>query len=415
MVANNFPSPDRPHDGMFVLRQLQALSDRGHEIEVLRVVPWAPPVGAKWHRYRSVPDRYQVEGYPVRTLRGLLGPRNWGVGTLGTQLRAAVGSEIARFDPQIAHVHTIVPAGPLLLGQRVPFVLTAHGTDAYDVPWRRAGLEKAARRVLASAASVVGVSEFVATFLRRLGRPDATVVFNGADESLFAPRPRAEARHRLNLPSDRAIIAFAGHLQPHKGPADLVEAATRLRETRPLLVFAGSGEMREQLEARLQQAGISSRFFGAVDHATLSDIYAACDVFALPSYREGLPTVICEAMLAGRSVVATRVGGIPEIVADGETGFVIDSGDVGALADRLRRILGDGALRTRLQDNAQRFAATHLTWRVNAAAYDRIYANVLHAGASATERPPQTPTAASTPAAADRSLQPFHRRRSPRR
>jgi teichuronic acid biosynthesis glycosyltransferase TuaC len=407
VVANNFPSPDRPYDGMFVLRQLQALSERGHEIAVLRVVPWAPPVGAKWHRYRSVPDRYQVEGYPVRTLRGLLGPRNWGVGSLGTQLRAAVGREIARFDPHLAHAHTILPSGALLLRQSIPFVLTAHGTDAYDVPWRRPGLERAARRVLACAASAVGVSEFVATFLRRLGRPDAAVVFNGADESLFAPRDRPDARHRLNLPSDRALIAFAGYLEPHKGLADLVQAATCLRDLRPLLVFAGSGEMREQLEARAQRAGVESRFLGAVDQATLGDVYAACDVFTLPSYREGLPTVICEAMLAGRCVVATRAGGIPEIVADAQTGFVVDRGDVAALSDRLRRALSDATLRARLETNARRFALTHLTWRVNAAAYDRIYTNVLATkaldGGAPTERRPRNPARADIPEAEGRS------------
>jgi teichuronic acid biosynthesis glycosyltransferase TuaC len=376
VVANNFPWPDHPYDGMFVLRQMHALAELGHDIAVLRLVPWAPPIGAKWHRYRSVPDRYDVEGYPVRTLRGLLGPRNWGVGTLGTQLGSVLKEEIARFKPDVAHVHTLLPAGALALRLPVPFVLTAHGIDAHDVPWRRAGLERVARRVLSRAGRAVGVSDFVATFLRRLGRPDAEVIFNGADETLFAPRDREAARHRLRLPLGRPIVAFAGYLEPHKGVLDLVEAAQSLRDLNPLFVFAGKGGLRDRLRSRLQEGGIESRFLGPVDQGTLGDLFAACDTMTLPSYCEGLPTVICEAMLVGRAVVATRLAGIPEIVADGDSGLIVGCGDIDGLSLSLRRVLTDEALRAQFEANARRFATQHLTWRINAAAYDRIYRNV---------------------------------------
>jgi glycosyltransferase involved in cell wall biosynthesis len=96
-------------------------------------------------------------------------------------------------------------------------------------------------------------------------------------------------------------------------------------------------------------------------------------VFCLPSHREGLPVSICEAMLSARSVVATPVGGIPEIVEDGASGFLVPTGDTPALAARLRTLALDPALAARMGEAGARFAQTHLTWAINARAYDRLY------------------------------------------
>jgi glycosyltransferase involved in cell wall biosynthesis len=386
-MANNFPWPGKS-DGIFNLRQAQALRELGHEIRVLRCMPWAPPIGARWQLYRTVPTRYAVEGIPVQTLRVFLGPRNWGIGTLPRQLRNPVGRAVAEFKPDVIHVHGLLPAGLMALDAGVPFVLTAHGTETYRMPWRSPQLERLARSVVASASACAGVSGFVASHLLRLGARETSVVFNGADETVFHPRDRREARARLGLPVDRPTVVFAGHVDPPKGVRELQEAALKLADLHPHFVFAGGGTLQDELARVLPAAGIEVTFFPWLDHEKLADVVAAADVFTLPSHAEGLPTALCETMNVGRAIVATGVGGIPEIVKDGETGFIVDVGDVSALADRLRKILTDGALRERFEAAALEFARAHLTWRVNARSYDAIYrrivaSNRLSAGAGA--------------------------------
>jgi glycosyltransferase involved in cell wall biosynthesis len=100
-------------------------------------------------------------------------------------------------------------------------------------------------------------------------------------------------------------------------------------------------------------------------------------VFAFPSHAEGLPGAVCEAMLSGRAVVASAVGGIPEIVRDGETGLLVPKADPAALSGAIQRVLSDDVARAGLERNARALALEQLTWRVNAAAYDALYRETL--------------------------------------
>ena len=376
VMANNFPWPGNA-DGIFNLRQAHALQDRGHEVRVVRCIPWLPPLGTRYQAHRNVPARYAVEGVPVQTLRVLQGPRNWGIGTLPAQVRSRVARIEREYRPDVVHVHGLLRAGLMAIDAGVPYVLTAHGSETYRLPWSSPHMEALARRVVANASACVGVSDFVASHLRRLGASQTRVVFNGADERIFHPRDRREARGKLDLPLDPPTVVFAGHVDAPKGVRELATSLVHLADLHPHAVFAGGGALQDEVAQTLRTAGVRTTFLPWLDHATLAHLVAAADVFALPSHAEGLPTALCETMNAGRAIVATRVGGIPEIVRDGETGFVIEVGDVAALTDRLRRILTDAALKERFEHAAYGFAREHLTWRANAAAYERIYDEIL--------------------------------------
>ncbi len=305
-----------------------------------------------------------------------MGPQSWGLHTLPRQLARTIRGIEDEFKPDVVHVHGLLPAGAMALACRTPYVLTAHGTEAYDLPWRRKGLERLARKALSGAARVCAVSKFVATHLERLGARNVEVIHNGADTQVFQPGDRSLAREELGLPQDRPVIAFGANLVVAKGPYELVEAAACLRDLKPVVVFGGDGTAREGVEAAARDAGLDARFLGRVDHPTLSRLMRAGDVYVLASHAEGLPTAVCEAMNVGRAVVATRVGGIPEIVLDGVTGFTIEKGDVDALADRLRSILQDETLRARFEEAALSFARSDLTWDVNANKYEAIYGEI---------------------------------------
>ncbi|HZT12888.1 MAG TPA: glycosyltransferase family 4 protein, partial [Candidatus Baltobacteraceae bacterium] len=197
-----------------------------------------------------------------------------------------------------------------------------------------------------------------------------------------------EARQRFGLPPDRRVVAFAGALIRAKGLFELVAAAASLEADRPILALAGTGPDRQGLDDLARRDGVDVRFFGHLAPPDVGALFAAADAVALPSYSEGLPNVVCEAMLSERAVVASTVGGIPEIIEDGRTGLLVPPQSAQPLAAALRRILSDDALRASMALAAREFARTHLTWDVSARGYDAVYRKALNAG---TQTPSTSP------------------------
>jgi glycosyltransferase involved in cell wall biosynthesis len=181
------------------------------------------------------------------------------------------------------------------------------------------------------------------------------VVPNGVDPSqcdvpVMAPPPE------WRLPEDAPVVAFVGRLDRQKNPLLLLLAAARVLREAPnaVFAFAGAGRMETRCNAEAERMGLSGsvRWLG-----WLSDtrpLLARMDLVALPSSWEGMPNVILEAMACGKPAVATSVGGCPELIVEGETGFLVPPGDEAALAERILRLLRDAALRRRLGAAARR-------------------------------------------------------------
>jgi glycosyltransferase involved in cell wall biosynthesis len=191
--------------------------------------------------------------------------------------------------------------------------------------------------------AVVAVSEALRQAWLADGRLDPRllrVVHNGVDVAAFEPRPqdRAAARRRLGWAEDEAGIVTVAVLRPGKG-IDVLLAALARRDVRARLLVVGDGPLRGELAAAAGGLGLSHRvhFVGHRDDVPLW--LAAGDVFAHPSLEDAFPTVLLEAMAAGLAVVASRVGGVPEIVADGVTGLLVRAGDAEDLARALAEVL----------------------------------------------------------------------------
>ena len=373
VVPRDFPSAAEPQAGIFVLRQIQALQSLGHRLRVIRVIPNAPPMSKKWRSYRNVPPAYGIEGVEVRTLRAIVPPRMFGIGIVRAQIAAALRREADEFGTDVVHAHCVLPTGALICGMGLPTVLTAHGSDTYREPWRRADLEAHARAAVANATTVAAVSGFVKEAVAALGRADAAIIYNGADERFFEPMNRAVARAKLGISAERRVVAYVGNLLKAKGLYDLAAALAAINDLKPLALVAGDGPEARGLRARFDKLRLESRLFGRLSQSEIATVLGAADVFVFPSHAEGLPGAVCEAMLAGRAVVASRVGGIPEIVKDGETGSLVPKTDPPALSSALRQLLGDSTMRMRFERNARDFALRRLTWRTNAIAYDALY------------------------------------------
>jgi glycosyltransferase involved in cell wall biosynthesis len=200
---------------------------------------------------------------------------------------------------------------------------------------------------LAAADAVICTTPELAVHARRRVPGDRVhIIPNGVDTTLFTPMVRPT--------SERRSILYVGRLSREKNLSALVEAAAKLAgRFEVALRFIGDGPMRTQLADHAESLGVAAEFTPVVEHRRLPAVFARADVFVLPSFTEGHPKVLLEAMSCGVPCVASDVGGNRAILVDGVTGLLFDLEDPGALAEALARILGDGDLAARLGAHAR--------------------------------------------------------------
>jgi glycosyltransferase involved in cell wall biosynthesis len=216
---------------------------------------------------------------------------------------------------------------------------------------------------------VIAVSHAVKEHLVQRGMDGAKidVVYNGVDPArYYLPCTREDARARLGLPACGSLIGIIAHLTAKKGHAVFLEAFATLAARHPdaRALFLGEGSEREALEAQAKRLGLAGRVIFAGWLPDVLPYYAAMDLVVLPSIAgEGLPRALLEAGMLRRASIGTRLSGTPEIVRDGETGFIVPVGDVGALVERLDALLADAALRDRMGEAAHEYVSATFTVR----------------------------------------------------
>lgn len=240
-------------------------------------------------------------------------------------------------------------------------VVTVHNAVFEPGPTRR-GAETVANRMLALLAETrICVSEDLARAARAAAPAKAgsvLVIPVGSDTTPPAPETVEAARAELGLAPSQPLIASVGRLDPQKGFDLLVEAASRLDGSpAPLIVICGEGPERPELERRIAALEVGARVRLLGNRRDVKAVIAAADAFCMPSRWEGSPLALHEALAAGRPVVATAVGGIPELLAFGEAGLLVPPEDPAALAAALTRLLSDPALSDRLSARSTEAAA----------------------------------------------------------
>lgn len=187
-------------------------------------------------------------------------------------------------------------------------------------------------------------------------------------------------RARLGL-ADGPLVVAVGTLDPVKGHRYLLDAWPRVRRHVPdaHLVLVGDGPLRDELPRQAASLGLGDSVRFAGFHSPASPFVAACDVFVLPSVTEGMPNALLEAMCLGRAVVATRVGGVPELVVEGESGLLTPPRDSAALAAAIGGLLADGPRRDALGQAAAVRARERFTIEAMTAATVAVYDQILRA------------------------------------
>lgn len=209
----------------------------------------------------------------------------------------------------------------------------------------------------------------------------ATTVLNGIPISRFAcsPSSRESARQNLSVPQSSTLIGCVGRLVQLKNHHRMINVFAELKAEHPGLHLAivGDGERRTALQAQVASLGLQDSVTLLGHHPNVSQLLPAFDIFALPSQTEGLSIALLEACASELAIVATAVGGNPEIIKDGQTGLLVPPDDNTALAQSIRRLLDSPTLRRKLGQQAREWVSTHASDAALEEAYERCYREAL--------------------------------------
>ena len=233
----------------------------------------------------------------------------------------------------------------------------------------------------------VGNSQAVGDYLAAKGiaRAKLRVIYNGVDTRRFeGPVTPHAAREEFGIPQHHAVVGHLARLEPQKDPRTFLAAAAIVARKMPSVSFlvVGGGSLQAELEREAQALGLDGRIVFTGPRRDVPRLLAACDMSVLSSVKEGMSNTIMESMAAGKPMVATRVGGNPELMLDGETGFLVSPRDPTALADAIQRILDDPALAKSMGLQAKKRMAERFSVGAMVAATQGLYDELVAAAAT---------------------------------
>lgn len=337
-------------------------------------------------------ERLPERGYPSHLITGIEADREGKLAAPGsvetiTHLRReispaddirayrAIASIVNASGPEIVHTH-LAKAGAIgrlaAIRARVPVVVhTFHGhvLEGYFSRAKSAAFLAVERGLAKKTDALIAVSDAIRDQLLDLGigaRSKWHVVPLGLDLGpLLSVAPMPAAKEQIGLDASRPVVAIVGRLTAVKDHGAFLQVAQMMRGrgSDAQFVIAGDGEERPRLEADARKAGLDIRFLGWV--TDLPQLYAAVDVVTLTSRNEGTPVALIEAAAAGVPAVATRVGGVADVVRHQETGLLVERGDVEGMARSVQTLVGDASTRMRFGEAGrswarERFAAERL-------------------------------------------------------
>jgi glycosyltransferase involved in cell wall biosynthesis len=286
-------------------------------------------------------------------------------------------------DIDILHTHNYkvdIIGFAAALGSRTEWIATNHVWHSINAKLRL--YETVDALVLPFAKRIVAVSkEIREDLISTKVRPERIrVIGNGIDLDHFSQmRPIEPLKAALGIRAQDVVVTIVGRLSPEKGHRTFLEVARKLSANRDNVKFlvVGDGPLRDELHAEAARLDLGERLVFAGFRDDMPAIYALTDVLVSASSIEGLPMTILEAMASRVPIVATRVGGVPEVIKNGETGLLVESPDVEALQAQIESLVDDPSKRRRLSEAALEFVKTNHSYERMCEAYGLIYEEVL--------------------------------------
>jgi len=375
LVTHYFP----PHKGgieQVSFEQSKRLTEMGYQIDVLT------------SKYEGR-DRNPVKGIKIYHYPSLNVAKRFGVPypIISFEAYKMFTKHIGECDLVHAHGHVYMAsclAGIVAKKLKKPFIVTQHNTfidyRSFLNVVEELNDQSIGKSVLKNADKITTVSKETMKYVLRLGadKTKTQVIYNGVDIDTFRPVNKNESRTRLGLPKNRKIVLSVRRLVYKNGLGTLIESVPLVAKKHPdvLFVVAGKGPSRKLIEDRIKELGISQNttLAGFVPDELLPVYYDAADYFLLPSASgEGLPLVLLEAMACGLPVIATAVGGTPEILKHNKNGILVPPINPKAMAEATSKLLSNEKLATTLGKEARRNVEDNYTWEENVRRLQAIY------------------------------------------
>jgi len=352
------------------------LAERGHEVHF---ISYAQPFRLAHFHERIFFHEVEMEDYPL-----------FEHPPYSLALAVALHDAVRKHELDLVHVHYAIPhatsawvAYEMLEGERdLRIVTTLHGTDITLV-----GLHPSFQAItqfsILRSHGLTAVSDFLKReTVRDFSVPESRieVVPNFVDTRIY--RPGLEPCHRATLaPDGEKIVMHISNFRPVKRVEDVVEIFARvLRQVSSRLVLVGDGPDLPRARLKVEELGIRDRVVFLGEYTPVQELLSCSDLFLLPSRSESFGLAALEAMACGSPVVASRVGGLPEVIIDGETGHLCEVGDIDEMAAASTRVLSDDKHRKELSDAGHALAVKHFSSECIVPQYEEYYRRILESG-----------------------------------
>ena len=358
------------------------LAETGHEVHF---ISYAQPFRLDGYRERVFFHEVEMEQYPL-----------FEHSPYSLALAVSIHETAVKHELDLIHVHYAIPHATsawiarqmLLPGRELPIVTTLHGTDITLVGLQPSYHSITAFSILRSQ-GLTAVSEFLRDeTVKNFGVPrDRIHVIPNFIDTVRYRRDR-EPCHRPSLaPAGEKIVMHVSNFRPVKRVNDVIDVfAGLVKSVRARLIMVGDGPDRPRAVERTEELGVADRVLFLGKHASVNELLSCCDLFLLPSESESFGLAALEAMASGAPVVASNAGGLPEVIDDGESGFLLNVGDVQGMAEAGARILSDKAMWRRMSAAARATAVTRFAAEKVVPVYEAVYSEVL-AGVGKTAAP----------------------------
>lgn len=356
-----FPKFLGDYYGSFIFDEVKALADQGFEVHVVTQhnhgIPYEEVMdGIHIHRFRWIePKKFRA----LVHFHGLMD--TFRMITYVISLFFNLIRITTKYKIELVHAHSVIPTGftasVVSKIMHKPIFITAHGMDINNFKNSKIFNYFLAFSLNSSSKSIA-VSEDLAKKMRLMVNDENKIVVirNAVDTDRFNPTRDKSIRDKFDVKYDDILVLFVGYLDTFKGIFELLSAFNHLKSenNNVKLIMVGTGPKKEVMLKILTESGIENEviFTGVVEHQKIHKYYQAADIFVLPSYTEGLPVSVLEAMACGLPVVATHVGGIPEIITDGINGFLVPPKAEEELIKKLMILINNEHLRDQFRNNS---------------------------------------------------------------
>jgi len=343
ILTSRYPHKHDSISASFVYNQINELKDRFERIVIIATTPFVPKILTTWmqpiRKKDALVENYTYDNIEVYFTKNWILPFNLLKKYKGIQGYKSSKKILDKIDfkPDIIHSHFSWPSG--YIGTKlkeeldVPCIVTIHENHDWLLEEKN---NKEIRKIWKSADALIRVNKLDAQMLKAFNTKTYSIP-NGYNHRKFSYLNKEQSRKKLGLPLNKFITFSLGHLNERKGFQILIESISKLPLSNRqdlLTIIGGNGPQKQQLNHSIKKNNLEDniKLIGFIDDDRLSLWLHASDVFILPSYSEGNPTVMFEALGCGRPFIGTKVGGIPEIIDEDKLGFTISPGDSDALS-----------------------------------------------------------------------------------